>query len=351
MAELVFNQEYLYDFRVGAGNLPVQTKFTVKNSNLCRKIGTEEHARKLIEDAFKYIEQTSMGAAILREVMMDKTSKTNTNIVHIWFVGKGNDALSPPGTTNPSNNPVVKWCPLQVMWFYDCGKSTARRNRSFRHGFDGNLIVRSPNEKILAYDDKKADHVLGAQTSAAVLLHELGHLVQYFRKPQYFKTEFTKTWRENQLRLIAHGGNVHMVPDIDAPWEVDNVNWHEQPFIKQCREYGNCEGYKANYSDAVGADDIDDVAIVRVNGILTQKIKVGTTWYHVNAAWKVKSENSVSQLWLKEKKPLQMALINGLGQLNPWRPPGDQIKECYNKFIKPLWLTNRAILSLQRYLI
>jgi len=329
MTDMTIGSEYTHNFTT-SGGVAIRTKFSPKNNDVMGKLGTVERAQEIISGAFNYIDQFGMGQAILQEV----TKKDY--VLRLWFVAAGNDALSPPGTqTNPTADAAVKWCPMQAMWFYDCGQSTARRNRDFfPNGIDGNLVVRPKNNEVLTYDDKNAQHVLGVQSSAAVLLHELGHLTQYFRKPQYFKTEFIKAWRDHQSHLVEVDGNMHMIPDIDAPWEVDNVNWHEQPFIKQARVAGLCEGYKSHYSDAVGADPVEDMEIVRVNGIYMPKVKVGGTWYHLNAAWKVKSETSVSQLYIQAKKVEQKRLINSLGGLGALTPPKNQIKTCYDKFIK-----------------
>lgn len=330
MAELNIAEEHEYTFDTDRKGTAVRVKFTAKSNDVIRRVVTVESAKTLIKGAFDYIDQFDIGSSMI-------STLAAKDWFYIWFCNCGSDAMSPPGGpesyTNRTPNPAIKWCPVAVTWFFDCGQSTAKRNSTlFPSDFNGDLVVRRSDDT-LVYDNSNPPHVMGIQSCAAVLFHEMGHLLQYYMKPQYFTSHFIAAWRENHDHLVEVNGQIHEVPDIDAPWEVDNVNWNEQPFVKQARAAGICEGYKAHYSDAIGGHYVDEVAFTESCGMLVPKVKIGTDWFHTNVAWKLKSATSVSELHIDAMKTAQKNIIKGLGKVKPLKPSADYIKRTHEKFI------------------
>jgi len=319
-------QDRYYSCNFNVVGIPIKARFKPAQNRF--KQLSEQTCARLIMQSMGYIAQTDMGKAII-EVCASKEIK-------FWL--KSNAAYDPN-----IEGGVVKWDPLSVMWVGDFGKSTGKRNRTkFANGFDGNLVVRK-NDDEWALTGSNTDHVLEPQSAPAVLLHELGHMQQHIRRPHYFADEFKNQalkFKRHQIGANADDVNFHLAPDMDTPWEVDNINWVEIPFIKQLRAKGIMDGVRWAYGDGVSNVPIDDMETVRVGDGFAVKVKKGNSWYHLNEGWAITSNGTKKKsVTLKKLAAKQQPVTSALKAFgcSSFEPSAEALKSFYD-----YWLKQRA---------
>ncbi len=225
--------------------VPIETEFKGSPAGTFGALlyGKDERMKQFIVNALEYAYQTSIGRAIVSTVV--KHDKK----INVWFFAKG--AYDP-------ENIAVKWNPFAFAWFMDTAKHWQNRSRNIGKSFDGDLIVR-PSDSEYQYSQDGATYVIGMNSPATVFLHELGHRIQHIRRPQYF-TERFRLHAADFEHLVKEGAEAKddfVVADTYKPWETDNVNWNETPFVKQLRALGVCEGIRWHYCDDVGTFQVD----------------------------------------------------------------------------------------------
>ncbi len=228
-------------------------------------------ADRWIQQAFAWIAQTQMGKSLIR-VCSRKSIKILFN----------NSGSYRPDLSNERQG-VIKWGPLAVLWVMDFAKSTAKRGRKgIRNAksFDHELIVRP------ASDDWQfitpAPYAIEAQSAPLVLLHELGHMAQHAVKGHYFTEQFKQVALGKHKQRIQDGVNIHDIDDIECPWEVDNINWHEVPTIGELRKKGIFEGVRWHYADGLSFSMAQDFKVLPCGEhALLPVYKFNDVWHHI----------------------------------------------------------------------
>ena len=202
-------------------------------------ISQNDTLKRYLREAFAYICQSEMGAAILKTLITGANGRVN-----ILFFNGGS-------CFNPDGN-LVKWNPRQICWFADCTKDrylTRPQNK------DSNLIDQTRPQNIV-YTPKPSPYlVAGFSSPPALLLHELGHLVQSLTRRHLF-TEAQNLANRNMKHLIP--GTDIEIDDLEWPLEVENNSRHERPFIQDLWKKGLCEGIRWHYQHSIFMQGITD---------------------------------------------------------------------------------------------
>ena len=244
---------------------------------------TVEKVRDAIVSCISYAWQSYNCKALLRTVIQQHSLKQKPILLK----------MSVKSFFFPDEE-AIYWDPFSLTWMMDYGVTTPKRNKQLCYLIPDLVGRRPSNHPEAALKGSPTDLVVGVQSPGAILVHELGHFVQYFMRPHYFTREF----KAEALKIDAHKSvlmklegepfGVHLIPDVTIPWEADNVSWNEIPFCESMREIGIIECLRWHYGDALKVQPVDDTGIFVEKGVTLMKYKIDDSWYHSNELWGIK---------------------------------------------------------------
>lgn len=235
---------------------------------------------------------------------------------------------------------VIKWGPLAILWVMDFASSTDKRGRmGIRHknSFDHALVVR-PTTAEWQFTTP-APFALEAQSAPLVLLHELGHMAQHAVKGHYFAEEFKKVALGKHKQRIQDGMNVHELDDIECPWEVDNINWHEIPAIGELRKKGVFEGVRWHYKDGLNFSQAEDFKILFCGqGTLLPSYRFNNVWHHIQQPYEyVSNKRTIQPIMPKLSRLIWEEHCHSAKQFDctPLTPPGTIVDGIWDEYFQP----------------
>jgi hypothetical protein len=291
----------------GIGALNITLKFTKTYADYKNKKKLKEY----LKDSLAYIYQSQMGRAILQTV-----KKGNLFKIEFTNTCSFND-----------KEKVVKWDPLVVGWFADC-----TRARFFNRTQPMEDPVRPPD---VEYTQKNLA-VLAPATPAALLFHELGHAAQFVMRPHAF-SEAQKTAQQfNKKSIFDKTGKEYRIQDLDWPVEVENVSWHEQPFIRDLWKTGITEGIRWHYQHFITEHPVDDWKqdnlFVKGEWVKPIRLMMGGNTY-IPAFWTITDTSGKikKQTFLKKYQANEKTVNK---KFKPLKPPENTIEKLkYQKII------------------
>lgn len=228
------------------------------------------------------------------------------------------------------------WNPFGITWMLDYGISTETRNsrmNSQHHKKWQSVRPKDHSEAtvkgggFLSMKGGHTDIVLGMQSPAATLIHELGHFVQYItRCRQYFYQDLTSNTIGNgeNHTIKTQQCEYSTIKDLGIPYEDDNLAWHEIPFCREMRRMGAIEGFRWHDSDAIRTNKetviVKEIGLVEIKvgnekiGKLVLRYKLGDSWYHAN------------ELWGCQRSSDQVVLKKGIRSENFWKEQNSMSK-------------------------